>query len=152
MTNIRIRKTDWTHDAPGLAAIRRTVFIEEQHVPEDMEWDGQDAASTHFIADDPLADPAAKDPIHGSTVGCVRLLPTGQISRLSVLENRRTEGVGRALLDAAINEARTRNLREVFLHAQTHATSFYEAAGFSVDGGIFMEAGIPHRLMVKTLT
>ncbi len=148
MTNIRIRKTDWAHDAPGLAAIRRTVFIEEQHVPEAMEWDEYDAPSVHFIAEDPLAEDSA----HGSTVGCVRLLPTGQISRLSVLESRRTEGVGRALLETAIDEARSQGLREVFLHAQTHATSFYEAAGFSVDGGIFMEAGIPHRLMVKTLT
>lgn len=148
MSSIRIRKTDWTHDAPGLAAIRRTVFIEEQHVPEEMEWDEYDVPSVHFIAEDPLAE----DPIHGSTVGCVRLMPTGQISRLSVLEGRRTEGIGHALLDAATGEARTRNLRDVFLHAQTHATSFYEAAGFSVDGGIFMEAGIPHRLMVKTLT
>ena len=48
-------------------------------------------------------------------------------------------------------EARAQGLREIFLHAQTHATSFYESAGFLVDGGIFIEAGIPHRLMVKAL-
>ena len=141
MTDTRIRKTTWAADREPLAAIRRTVFIEEQHVPEDMEWDEQDNGSVHFLATD----------ANGSAVGCVRLLPTGQISRLSVLEDRRTEGVGRALLEAAINEARAQGVREIFLHAQTHATSFYEAAGFLVDGGIFIEAGIPHRLMVKTL-
>ena len=141
MTDIRIRKTDWAQDQSALAAIRRRVFIEEQHVPEDMEWDDQDAVSVHFLAE--TAD--------GEAVGCARLLPTGQISRLSVLETRRTEGIGRALLEAALAEAAARGLREVFLHAQTHATSFYEAAGFSVDGGIFVEAGIPHRLMVKPL-
>lgn len=141
MTDTRIRKTTWAADREPLAAIRRKVFIEEQHVPEDMEWDEQDNASVHFLATD----------ANGNAIGCVRLLPTGQISRLSVLEERRTEGVGRALLEAAINEARAQGLREIFLHAQTHATSFYEAAGFLVDGGIFIEAGIPHRLMVKTL-
>lgn len=140
MTGIRIRKTDWAQDQTSLAAIRRKVFIEEQHVPEDMEWDEHDAPSVHFLAED-----------GGQPVGCVRLIPSGQISRLSVLEARRSEGIGVALLQAAIAEAQARGLKEVFLHAQTHATSFYEAAGFLVDGGIFVEAGIPHRLMVKTL-
>lgn len=141
MSDFRIRKTRWADDREALAGIRRTVFIDEQHVPEDMEWDEHDDASVHFLAEDPAGRP----------LGCVRLLPSGQISRLSVLLERRTEGIGRALLDAAIAEARAQGLREIFLHAQTHATSFYEAAGFLVDGGIFVEAGIPHRLMVKTL-
>lgn len=141
MTDIRIRKTRWEADHERLAAIRRTVFIDEQHVPEDMEWDEHDATSTHFLAETPA----------GEAVGCVRLIPTGQVSRLSVLEGRRSEGIGRALLEAAIAEARALGLREIFLHAQTHATSFYESAGFLVDGGIFIEAGIPHRLMVKAL-
>ena len=142
MTDIGIRKTTWQADRDALAAIRRKVFIEEQHVPEDMEWDEHDESCVHFLAATPGGQP----------VGCVRLLPTGQISRLSVLEDRRTEGIGRLLLDAAITEARAQGLKELFLHAQTHATSFYESAGFLVDGGIFIEAGIPHRLMVKTLT
>lgn len=142
MSKIRIRKTGWPRDREPLSAIRRQVFIEEQHVPEDLEWDEFDEPSAHFIAEDPADNKA---------VGCVRLMPSGQISRLSVLENRRSEGIGRGLLDAAIAEARANGLREVFLHAQTHATSFYESAGFLVDGGIFVEAGIPHRLMVKTL-
>lgn len=141
MNDIRIRKTTWTADHLPLSSIRRKVFIEEQHVPEDMEWDEYDAASVHFLAVDG-ADHA---------IGCVRLLPTGQISRLCVLEEHRTEGIGRALLEAAIAEAQLGGLKEIFLHAQTHATSFYESAGFLVDGGIFIEAGIPHRLMVKTL-
>ncbi len=141
MSNFRIRRTSWTQDQAALSAIRRTVFIEEQHVPEDMEWDEFDEPSIHFIAE--MND--------GTAVGCGRLLPSGQISRLSVLDDHRCEGIGRALLDAQIVEARSRGLKEVFLHAQTHATSFYEAAGFLVDGGIFVEAGIPHRLMVKSL-
>lgn len=140
MSKIFIRRTSWVQDQAPLAAIRRKVFIEEQHVPEDMEWDEFDEASVHFLAED-----------NGLPVGCGRLLPSGQISRISVLDERRSEGIGRALLDTMIAEARSHGLKEVFLHAQTHATSFYEGAGFLVDGGIFVEAGIPHRLMVKSL-
>ena len=91
MTDISIRKTDWATDREPLSAIRRQVFIEEQHVPEDMEWDEHDARCVHFLACDGDND----------VVGCVRLLPTGQISRLCVRESRRTEGIGRRLLDAA---------------------------------------------------
>ncbi|MFZ5722864.1 MAG: GNAT family N-acetyltransferase [Pseudomonadota bacterium] len=141
MNDIRIRRTTWAQDQAPLSAIRRKVFIEEQRVPEDLEWDEFDEPSTHFLAVD----------AEGRTLGCVRLMPSGQVSRLSVLLEHRSEGIGRALLDAAISEARSLGLREVFLHAQTHATSFYEGAGFLVDGGIFVEAGIPHRLMVKSL-
>ena len=141
MSDIVIRKTDWKSDNAPLSAIRRRVFIEEQHVPEEMEWDEYDDTCVHFLAVDGA----------GNATGCVRLLPTGQISRLCVSEDRRTEGVGRRLLDAAVAEARAQGLKELFLHAQTHATSFYESAGFLVDGGIFVEAGIPHRLMVKAL-
>jgi predicted GNAT family N-acyltransferase len=78
-------------------------------------------------------------------------LPSGQISRLSVIEARRHQGVGRALLDAVEREARQRAMPEIFLHAQTQATHFYEAAGFSTSGGIFLEADIPHRQMFKDL-
>lgn len=139
--DIRIRKTDWAADETGLRAIREQVFVREQHVPADVAFDAEDAGSTHFIA----------ETVEGRPVGAARLSPAGQISRLSVLEEHRSEGIGRQLLQAAIDEASTRGFREVFLHAQTHATSFYEAAGFSVDGGIFVEADIPHRLMVRIL-
>ena len=73
------------------------------------------------------------------------------MSRLSVLSEHRNQGIGKALLIAAEEEARGQGRDEIFLHAQTHATSFYEAAGFSVTGGIFLEADIPHRQMFKVL-
>ncbi|WP_111656657.1 GNAT family N-acetyltransferase [Isoalcanivorax indicus] len=135
-------RTTWAEHEAALRHIRDTVFVQEQHVPEALEWDGADEESVHFIA---------LDEQHNA-IGCIRLLPSGQISRLSVLEQHRNQGIGKALLIAAEEEARARDMREIFLHAQTHATSFYENCGFSVTGGIFVEADIPHRQMFKELS
>src|SRR5699024_237417 len=112
-----------------------------QRVPPELEWDDQGPDSVHFLALDEANPP----------IGCIRLMPNGQISRLSVLEQHRNAGIGNALLIAASEEAKTLDMKEIFLHAQTHATSFYEAAGFTVTGGIFLEADIPHRQMFKQL-
>lgn len=140
-TDVRIERVFWDDCQADLAAVRQAVFVEEQGVSEDLEWDGEDADSIHFLA-------RADD---GTPIGCVRLLPSGQISRLSVIESWRHQGIGRALLEAVENEARQRSMAEIYLHAQTQATHFYEAAGFSVSGGIFIEADIPHRQMFKDL-
>lgn len=138
---ISIIETRWDEHEEALRALRQRVFIDEQHVPEELEWDGEDQEAVHFLAMDADRKP----------VGCIRLLPTGQISRLCVLSEQRNYGVGSSLLVAAEEAARARGMEEIFLHAQTHATSFYEAAGFSVTGGIFMDANIPHRQMFKPL-
>lgn len=126
--------------APALEAIRREVFIVEQKVPEQMEWDADDATSVHALA---LLD--------GHPVGCGRLLPDGHIGRMAVRAPFRSTGVGRALLQALLAEARRRGMREVVLHAQTHALRFYETHGFVADGPEFDEAGIPHRRMSQAL-
>ena len=140
-TDARIERVVWSDHAADLAAVRQSVFIEEQGVPEDLEWDDEDAEAIHFLA-------RGGD---GTPIGCVRLLPSGQISRLSVIESWRHQGIGKALLDAVEAEARQRAMPEIYLHAQTQATHFYEEAGFSVSGGIFIEADIPHRQMFKDL-
>lgn len=139
--NYRIVRTTWSEGRKDLERVRQEVFVQEQRVPEHMEWDGEDEESIHFLAytDD------------NRPLGCIRLTPSGQISRLSVLESHRTQGIGKALLVAAEEEAREHGMKEISLHAQTHATSFYEAAGFTVVGGTFLEAGIPHRQMAKEL-
>ena len=138
---ISIIETRWDESETALRALRQTVFINEQHVPEELEWDGEDDKAIHFLALDREQNP----------VGCIRLLPSGQISRLCVLSEQRNNGVGSSLLVAAEEAARAKGMEEIFLHAQTHATSFYEAAGFAVSGGIFMDANIPHRQMFKPL-
>ncbi|EKF73634.1 acetyltransferase [Alcanivorax hongdengensis A-11-3] len=136
-----IIETSWDEHEAALRELRQRIFINEQHVPDELEWDGLDQDATHFLALDAEQRPA----------GCIRLLPSGQLSRLCVLSEQRNNGIGTALLVAAEEAARARSMEEIFLHAQTHATSFYEAAGFSVSGGIFMDANIPHRQMFKPL-
>ena len=141
-TDFTVRSADWTKDGVLLCAVRRTVFVTEQQVPEDEEWDGLDVGSQHVVA-------VARD---GSAIGTGRLLPDGRIGRMAVLKPWRGRGVGSALLSALIALARERGLSETCLHAQTHALAFYQKHGYTSRGAEFREAGIPHyemRLALK---
>ncbi|MEE4299611.1 MAG: GNAT family N-acetyltransferase [Pseudomonadales bacterium] len=138
---VAVRIGDWDADAEALRAIRTRVFVEEQAVPREIEWDGQDEGAVHLVAEDH----------RGDVVGTARLLPSGQIGRMAVLPERRGFGIGRALLEAAVDAARDRGEREVFLNAQAHALGFYEDAGFHPVGPEFEEAGIAHRRMELAL-
>ena len=126
----------WSESASELSVIRRQVFIDEQHVPEELEWDGLDPDALHVLAH--VADQA---------VACGRLLADGHIGRMAVLKEWRGRGIGRAVLQTLLNAAHAAGNQEVFLHAQTTAIKFYEQAGFTVEGDEFMDAGIPHRTM-----
>jgi len=141
MAAFTIVETDWARDAVRLSVVRRAVFIDEQGVPEAMEWDEYDAVSAHWLA-------IAAD---GSPIGCARLLPDGHIGRMAVLPVWRGRGVGRGLLAAILRAAQARGRRVLRLSAQTHAAGFYARAGFAVMGPEYDEAGIPHVAMQKTL-
>ncbi len=140
-TAIRIEVGDWKTLGEAASEIRRRVFIEEQRVPRDEEWDGRDPGCVHFLA---WHD--------GVAVGTARLLPDGHIGRVAVLEAARGLGIGVALMEAAIEAARRRGVAEVELAAQTHALAFYERLGFRAEGEVFLDAGIPHRNMVRRLS
>ncbi|MDD3518707.1 MAG: GNAT family N-acetyltransferase [Chromatiales bacterium] len=139
--SFRIREARWPDELPLLRQVREAVFVIEQGVPLEMEWDEMDSVSTHLLAVD----------LNGVAIGTARLLPDGHIGRLAVLGEWRRHGVGRALLDTAIALANARGLAKVMLNAQTQALAFYERAGFHVSGPEFMEAGIPHIAMEKRL-
>ena len=141
MTAFTISETDWARDATRLDAVRRAVFIDEQGVPEALEWDEHDAVSVHFLA---VAD-------DGAPIGCARLLPDGHVGRMAVLPAWRGRGVGRGLLDAVLGAAAERGFRMLRLSAQTHAAGFYARAGFTALGPEYEEAGIPHVAMQKAL-
>jgi predicted GNAT family N-acyltransferase len=124
-------------------ALRRRVFIEEQHVPEEIELDLDDARALHALA------------LEGErAVGCGRMLAHGdhvKIGRMAVLAERRGAGVGRRVLQFLVECARQRGYRRAMLDAQLHAEGFYLKLGFTPVGEVFEEAGIMHRKMERSL-
>lgn len=122
----------WQDAADELSAIRRRVFIDEQGVPAELEWDGLDASAMH----------AKATSLTGEAIGTARLLPGGQIGRMAVLRRWRGIGIGTAMLQCLIDH--TAEKERLFLNAQTSAESFYRRNGFEPEGDVFMEAGIPH--------
>lgn len=132
----------WQEAEQALSSIRRRVFIEEQHVPEELEWDGLDQAAQHFLAFDS----------EQRALGCARLLAGGRVGRMAVLPEWRRHGVGSALLKTAIAVCRQQGCTQVVLSAQVAAVPFYAEAGFVACSDVYMDAGIPHRDMVLTLS
>ena len=130
----RVRLVDWRDAAPVLSGIRTTVFVGEQKVPPEIEIDGRDPQCAHA-----LAESAA-----GEAIGTGRLMADGRIGRMAVLAAWRGRGVGAAMLEALMAEARRRGLRETYLHSQSHAKDFYARHGYAVEGEEYLEAGIPH--------
>lgn len=140
MEDIEYCVTTWGADRPLLQAVRRKVFVVEQQVPEEEEWDEDDLVAVHVLAT------RNREP-----VGTARLTPAGKIGRMAVLSEVRSHGVGRRLLDLLVREASHRGMIQLHLNAQVQAIPFYEKAGFKAEGSIFLEAGIPHRRMHRTL-
>ena len=136
-----VRPADWRVDEDAIARVRREVFVEEQSVPEALEWETWDPECTWFIAQTES----------GEVVGIVRLTPDARIGRMAVRASWRRKGVGAALLAAALDAARRRGLFSVRLSAQTHALPFYARHGFQPEGEVYQDAGIPHIAMTLTL-
>ena len=136
-----VRIMAWPEALPLARPVRERVFIEEQKVPRELEWDDWDEASDHAVAFD----------AGGNPIGTARLLPDGRIGRMAVLKDWRGKGVGAALLAAMLDQARGRFMACAVLHAQTQAAGFYRRFGFSERGGQFEEARIPHVEMTLEL-
>jgi len=138
---VHVIKAAWSEYADTLRQIREAVFIKEQNVPREVEWDGEDEASIHFLAVNNL----------GQYIGCARLLVSGQIGRMAVLQDFRGRDVGAELLKAVVEEGRNSGLDRLFLHAQLYAENFYRKGGFLPIGPEFVEADIPHVAMEMKL-
>jgi predicted GNAT family N-acyltransferase len=137
---LRIELMDWAAARAEASRIRLAVFVEEQRVPPEIEMDDRDAVCVHALAY-----------AQGRAVGTGRLLPDGHIGRMAVLKESRSLGVGGAILERLVEEARRSGMKEVVLSAQTHALGFYRRHGFLASGGVFEEAGIPHQEMRRRL-
>jgi predicted GNAT family N-acyltransferase len=132
-----VRPVNWTAARQQLHAVRRAVFVDEQRVPEELEWDDADEAAYHVLA-------TAQD---GTPIGTGRLKLDCHVGRMAVVKSWRRRHVGSAILELLLDLAAKEGCTHVKLHAQTHAVGFYARYGFSVAGDEFDEAGIPHRLM-----
>ena len=133
---LEVQVVDW-HDAQEtLKSIRKSVFIDEQHVPKELEWDGLDTECTQFLAT-----------LDSTPVATARLTVEGQIGRMAVLEDYRGNGIGSRLLASVIEQAKHAGHKQVFLHAQVSVIEFYQRHGFTAVGDVFIDAGIGHRSM-----
>ncbi|HEX4327605.1 MAG TPA: GNAT family N-acetyltransferase [Burkholderiales bacterium] len=135
----------WSEIGAAAREVRTAVFVVEQRIPAEEEWDEWDAQSLHAVARDAA----------GSAIGTGRLLPpafdalagTGHIGRMAVLREARGTGVGGAILRALMRAAPDYGFAQIVLHAQSQVANFYARHGFIAEGAEFLEVGIPHVLM-----
>jgi len=139
MNNLSIRLACWRNDNAALRRIREQVFIAEQGVSPELEWDGEDSEAIHFLALD-----------DNWPIGTARLSADGHISRVCVLKDWRGLGVGEKILQAVLVEAEQRGLKEQRLSAQVQAAAFYQKQGFVIESDEFLDAGIAHVAMLRT--
>ncbi|MCF8171878.1 MAG: GNAT family N-acetyltransferase [Candidatus Methylopumilus sp.] len=137
----RLEIGDWSALQARAAPIRLEVFVHEQQVPLEEEIDALDAECIHAVAFD----------AQGCALATGRLLPDGHIGRMAVLKTVRGQGLGSAVLQALMQQARQKGFVEAALSAQTHAQAFYARHGFVPEGAEYLDANIPHVLMRKAL-
>ncbi|MFT3821563.1 MAG: YbgC/FadM family acyl-CoA thioesterase [Rubrivivax sp.] len=142
---VDVRVGTWDELGREAQKIRATVFIDEQKIPAEMEWDAADAECLHAVACNRFGMPLATGRLLEHVPG------TAKIGRMAVLPAMRGGHIGRAVLDALMARARERGDREALLHAQLGAAPFYLRAGFQPRGPQFDEAGIAHVEMVRAL-
>jgi predicted GNAT family N-acyltransferase len=131
----------------GAFDVRRAVFVEEQGVPESLEWDEYEETATHFVAYD-----------EGRPVGAARSREyeldgdrVCKVERVAVLAEARGDDWGRKLMESLESVADEDGFDRLYLHAQTSAREFYEKLGYEQIGEEFLEADIPHVKMAKSL-
>ena len=140
-----VRTGQWNELGEAAARIRTQVFVDEQRVPADMEWDEADATAVHVVAFNRLGQPVATGRLLQGAPGVAK------IGRVAVHPVLRGSGVGRLVMDRLMAAARERGDHEVVLHAQSSAEAFYRRLGFAVRGEPFDEVGIEHIEMTASL-
>lgn len=136
-----IKKGTWETYQDHARMIREQVFIQEQRIPDDEEWDAQDAISEHFLVY-----------LDGQPVATARLLPTHKLGRVSVLKPYRGRGIGVALINNIIQKAQQQNRPFVKLSSQLQAIGFYNQLGFITQGEPYLDCDIAHIDMYLALS
>lgn len=131
----------WRDGEPLLKPVREAVFIREQGIPEELEWDGLDENSRHALA---LS-------LQGEAIGCGRMQPDGHIGHIAVLPQWRKQKVGTAIMEALLDYARAQGYPQASVDVLSHYVPFYRSIGFAEQGETFMVAGQPHARMALKL-
>lgn len=141
LKNLEILLLPWKNASSDAFFIRKTVFIEEQQVPQELELDEEDPRAIHALAT-----------LNAQPIGTARLVDLensqAQIGRMAVLDQFRGQGIGQQILKKLMLYAREKGVTSLVLHSQVSAIPFYEKMGFIAQGPIYDEAGIPHRNMM----
>lgn len=145
-TNWQTRIADWSKldDNKAIKAVRQQVFITEQHVPIELEWDSLDTVCLHLLVSGPPANNVATARMHTAN-------NVTHIGRMAVLKPYRLQGIAAMMLTTLLEQARLNNVKEIELNAQTTAIGFYQRYGFVITGDEFADAGIPHYKMLCQL-
>ena len=131
----------WHDGEPLLKPIRESVFIREQGVPAELEWDGKDADCRHALA---LS-------FQGDAIGCGRMLPDGHIGHIAVLPQWRKQKAGRAIVEALLDYARAHDYQQISVDAQPQYVPFYRNNGFVEQGETFIDGGVQRIKMAMKL-
>jgi len=142
---VQVQVGAWEALGGDAQPIRQQVFVSEQGIAADLEWDGADPDCTHAVAYNRVGQALATGRLLEHVPG------TAKVGRMAVLPAARGTGVGAQVLEALMQAARQQGFRQVLLHAQASAVGFYRRAGFVARGAPFEEAGIEHQEMVRSL-
>ena len=133
LSKVIIQQVTWQNAENQLRAFRTLVFIEEQFVTPEFEWDEVDASAVHLLAT-----------YESHPIACLRIIHYEKIGRMAVIKEWRCIGLGAALLLEAINICRKHGTNNIRLSAQTHAVNFYLKAGFKQTSDEYTDVDIPH--------
>ena len=134
MDDFDIAIVNFSEKQAEITSVRRTVFVEEQNVPESIDFDGSDTDFIHVLASDK----------NGLPVGTARINREGRIGRMAVLKNYRWQGIGRKMIQALMDYGRKNAITNFHVSSQVTAAGFYKKMGFEPTGKEFLEAGIKH--------
>ena len=139
---VEMKVGTWAELGQDAGQVRNEVFVEEQKIPKELEWDAADADAVHAVAYNRMGMPLATG--RYLPYPCAGRAGVVKVGRMAVKRVMRGAGVGREVLFALMDAARKRGEQEVVLHAQRSAEAFYARLGYTVNGEPFEEAGIPH--------
>lgn len=142
---VRVKTGNWDELGADAGRIRTEVFVQEQRIPADLEWDEADATAVHAVAYNRLDQPIATGRLLPATGGVAK------IGRMAVHQVLRGGGFGEQVLRTLAAVAQERGDRAIELHAQRTAKEFYARLGFEPQGETYEEAGIPHVTMTSAL-